>query len=62
MTFDGGHKAQYGFAEGRLPRTVGADHTDEFAGVDGKTDVFERNDAGKSKRRVIKVNDRFTRG
>jgi len=59
MALDGSYEAQYGSAECGFSRSVGADDADKLARVDGKRNVLERDDAGKSERRVIKPNDRL---
>jgi hypothetical protein len=61
MALDGSQEAQYGSAECGFPRSVGADHADKLARLDGKRDVLERDDARKSERRVVKPNNRFGR-
>jgi hypothetical protein len=57
MALDGSHEAQYGSAKCGFSRSVGTDDADKLARVDGKRNVLERDDAGKSERRVIKPND-----
>jgi hypothetical protein len=59
MALDGSHKAQYGSAECGFPRSVRTDDTDELTRIDGKGNILEGNDAGKSERRVVKLNDRL---
>ena len=59
MALDGSHESQYSFTESSFPRSVRADDADELACIDGKSNILQRDDAGKSKRRMVEPNDRL---
>ena len=59
MALERSHETQYSAAESGFPRSVRTDDPHELARIDGKRDILKRNDAGKSKRRVVKLNDRL---
>ena len=51
------HKAQHGTAERGLPRSIGTDDGDEFAGLNIDRNILKGDDAGKAECCAVEMND-----
>ena len=58
VAFSGSHQTEDRAAESRLSGPVGADDPHKLAGLNLERDILKRNDPGKPKGGMVKVNDR----